>query len=124
MAGLNPVDPLANDFYFLGNTGVVWDPWPVDNFRGVTDVVFKVAKRVVRHRNYQCIDNVVDRIVLLPASSDPKSKSQGGSCGMWLYSIRSHSILPVRVILWMTPAGKVMVRHGVCTSRYYPTCWC
>lgn len=121
------VDPLADDFYLarhrlklLGKEEKrpLWDPWPVDNFRSGSDVVFSAAREVLRQRNYQCIDNFIDRIILLPASSDPKSRLQGGSCGMWLYSIRSPSTLPAQIVLWMTPAGKIVVRRGNHSSSF------
>lgn len=79
--------------------------------------MFKAARKLIRVRNTECIDNYVDRIILLPASSGSTSRLggpwfQGGSEGMWLYSIRSPSTLPVRVILWQTPTRKMMVRCG------------
>lgn len=120
------IDPLANKFYLLRDQrtpsfkkGKVtpWDPWPVDGYRRRDDPVFKAARKFIRARNYDCIDNYVDRIILLPASSGPISRlggprCQGGSEGMWLYSVRSPSTLPVRLILWQTPTRKTMVRCG------------
>jgi len=122
----NSMDPLANKFYLLRDQrtpplkkGKVtpWDPWPVDGYRRRDDPVLKAARKLLRARNNECIDNYVDRIILLPASGGSKSKLsgpcfQGGSEGMWLYSIRSPSTLPVRVILWQTPTRKILLRCG------------
>ena len=121
MDGQKAVHPLGEAFYLLSkdslavkkkNHPTVWDPWPVDNLRDANDEVFAAARIMLQQRNHQSVDNLVDRIVLLPASSAQGSKIQGGSCGMWLYSVRSPSVLPMRINLWMTPGRKVMVRQG------------
>jgi len=115
------IDPLTHKFYLIRDDpvgvhkkkqGMMWDPWPVNDFRKRNDPLFVSAEKILRQRNQQYLDNFIDSISLLPASSDPKSRVQGGSSGMWLYSIRSPSTLPMRVILWRTPAGKIMVRQG------------
>ncbi len=126
MDGKSSMDPLANKFYLLQDQrtpspgkgkATSWDPWPVDGYRRRDDPVLKAARSFIRVRNHECLDNYIDRIVLLPASSTSistfgRSSFQGGSEGMWLYSIRSPSTLPVRVILWQSPTRKLMVRCG------------
>lgn len=97
---------------------IPWDPWPVQRHRTSKDPVLKAAQRLVRRHNHTSVDNLVDRIVVLPASSQPVpefngARPQGGSERMRLYSIRSPSTLPVKVFLWQTPDKKVMVRSGL-----------
>ena len=117
MTAKKPVNPLADSFYLIQDKSstyfnkdppILWDPWPVNNFRAGTDVVFSIARSALQQHNRQCIDNWIDRIVLLPASSGPQCRAQGGSYGTWLYSMRSPSTIPVRVVLWMSPAVKAV----------------
>jgi len=121
MADQDAINPLANKFYLLRDQRLPslkkgkltpWDPWPVDGYWRREEPVFKAAQKLMRDHNHKCIDNYIDRIVVFPASSRQGSRSQGGSHGMWLYSIRSPSTLPVRAVLWLTPASKPMIRHG------------
>ena len=118
--GQRILDPSATDFALIAarleaiNQKVqqtAWDPWPVDKSKLKKNVIFSKANALLQQRNHESVDTLIDRIVLLPASSDPKYKFQGGSPGMLLYSVRSPSTLPVRIHLWATPAGKVMVRQ-------------
>ena len=104
-------------FYLLENQPrrgeAVWDPWPVKRFNA--NCVFKAAQALVEQRNEENVDNLIDRVVLLPASGSIEG-IHGGSAGTDLYSIRSPRKLPVRIHLWMTVQGKVMVRKNSLTS--------
>ena len=117
---LKTLDPSAKIFYLIFDHSkpmglkaqqMAWDPWPVDIYRMKDDVIFNTANALLRQHNYESLDNFIDRLVLLPASSDSKFDFQGGSPGMWLYSMRSPSRRPVRISLWATPAGKIMIRE-------------
>ena len=86
---------------------MLWDPWPVRYFKRATDPVLNAANRILDERNLRC------PIILLPASSDSNNGVQGGSSGMWVYSLRSLCMFPIRVILWMAPGRKIMLRYGI-----------
>lgn len=87
-----------------------WDPWPVKNFR--PNALFRVAEGLIRQRNEESVDNFLNRIVLLPASNSV-AVMHGGTATTDLYSIRSPNKLPMRIHLWRTPGGKIMVRKGI-----------
>ncbi len=88
---------------------VIWDPWPVKNFR--ENALFKATKHVIDVRNTLSFDNSLNKIVLLPASGSVAG-IMGGTGNMDLYSLRSPSILPRRIHFWRTPGGKIMVWMG------------
>ena len=122
MASGESMDMLDKRFYLWMHAprtirqkdeGMLWDPWPVRYFKKANDPVFNAADRILDRRKLQCIENFVDPIILLPASSDSCNGVQGGSSGMWVYSLRSPSTLPIRAILWMTPNGKIMLHRGI-----------
>lgn len=89
-----------------------WDPWPVKNFR--PDALFRATEDLIRQRNEASVDNFLNKIILLPASNSIAAM-HGGTSNTDLYSIRSPSKLPMRIHLWRTPAGKIMVRKGIQT---------
>ena len=89
---------------------VTWDPWPVQKFN--ESALFKAAKGLIGSRNTASLDNSIDKIVLLPASGSIPGV-HGGTGNLDLYSLRSPSMLPRRIHLWMTRGGKIMVRTGV-----------
>lgn len=98
-------------FYLMENQHArdhtVWDPWPVKRFGA--DHLFKTAQKLVKQRNEANVDNLINRVILLPASGGIP-----GIHGGWdtdLYSLRSPSQRPVRVHLWMTAQGKILVRN-------------
>lgn len=106
----SPKNPWKS-FYLLKDPSklIGWDPWPVKRFE-VTPA-FKAAQKLINQRNEENLDNLVDRIVLLPASSSIPYV-HGGTSTTDLYSIRSPRNLPVRIHLWITARGKVMVRKN------------
>lgn len=70
------------------------------------------AQHIIRQRNLSSIDAFIEHIELLPTRADPNNwLFQGGSDQMKLYTIRSRSQPPIRIYLWGTPDGKVMVRY-------------
>lgn len=87
-----------------------WDPWPVKHFR--PNALYRAAEAMIRERNEKNVDNFLNKIVLLPASNSI-AVMHGGTATTDLYSIRSPSRLPVRIHLWRTPRGKLMVRKGI-----------
>lgn len=100
-------------FYLLENSReVAWDPWPVKRF--VPTALFKAALDQVKQRNEETVDNLIDRIVILPACNSV-ADVHAQTSGTELYSIRSPKKLPVRIHLWMTAGGKIMVRKN-CSS--------
>ena len=118
-------------FYLLDRSEsarkATWDPWPVTG--RYADPVLENAMAIVKKRNSTSIDHCLDRIVLLPASGNTPYV-QGGTQGLFLYSLRSPSFLPVRIQLWMTPGLKVMALKGRVSiplekylQRIKPVCW-
>lgn len=89
-----------------------WDPWPVKCFR--PSELFRAAERIIRQRNEESVDNFLNKIVLLPASNSVAGM-HGGTISTELYSIRSPSRLPIRIHLWRTHGGEIMVRKGIRT---------
>ncbi len=70
------------------------------------------ARRLIQQRNLSSIDSFAEHIELLATCAGSNNwLFQGSSDQMKLYSIRSRSQPPVRVYLWRTPDGKVMVRY-------------
>ena len=94
------------DYIDIRMKSKLWDPWPVK--RCVPDSLFKAAQTIVKHRNLESADNYLDAITLLPARSN-MLHDQITSEGSQLYSLRSPSVLPYRVQLWMTPRLQVMI---------------
>lgn len=95
-------------FHLLDNKpDIPWDPWPVR--RQKPTALFLAAQVLIRERNSENIDNVVDRVVLLPASGSI-SGIQGGVSGVDLFSIRSPRNLPVRIHMWMAAGNMVMIK--------------
>lgn len=88
---------------------IPWDPWPVRKHKPTA--LFSAAQVLIRDRNSENIDNVIDRVVLLPASGSIPG-IQGGLDGVDLFSIRSPRKLPVRIHIWMTPGNMVMMKKG------------
>lgn len=107
-------DPSKNPFYLLGpsprSRDMNWDPWPVKYFK--SSALFKSAQDIIKQRNEQDVDNWIDKISLLPASNSIQGV-QGRTSNTELYSIRSPGRLPMRIHIWSTPKGKVMVRKGI-----------
>ncbi len=105
---------IDQQFYLLGETTksrvTDWDPWPVKNFRPNT--LFRAAEDIIKQRNEENLDNAVDKIVLLPASSTA-AVIRMGTANNDICSIRSPSKLPMRIHLWQTSTGKIMVRKGI-----------
>lgn len=100
-------------FYLLENARVTaWDPWPVKRF--VPTALFTAAQELVKERNEENVDNLIDRVVILPACNSV-ADVHGTTAGTELYSIRSPKNRPVRIHLWMTAGGRVMVRKN-CSS--------
>lgn len=100
-------------FYLIENPrDVAWDPWPVKSF--VPTALFKATQDQVKQRNEENVDNLIDRVVILPACNSVVDV-HGQSSGTELYSIRSPKKLPVRIHLWMAAEGKIMVRKN-CSS--------
>ncbi|MCJ1466870.1 hypothetical protein MMC07_005492 [Pseudocyphellaria aurata] len=103
-------------FYLLegdaASDALEWDPWPVKRF--VPTALSKAALDQVKQRNEENVDNLIDRVVILPACSSVAGVHARTS-GTELYSIRSPKKMPVRIHLWMTAAGKIMVRKN-CSS--------
>lgn len=95
---------------------LVWDPWPVSNVQ--EDAIFDIAKKLVRHRNSQCVDICANKIELLPASGNILGV-QGGSWKLPLYSLRSPDTLPVRFHLWHVAGLKTWQngQEGCCTKK-------
>lgn len=102
-------------FYLLDiKPDLPWDPWPVR--RQKPTALFLAAQVLVKERNSENIDNVVDRIVLLPASGSIPG-IQGGVGGVDLFSIRSPRNMPVRIHMWMAVGNMVMIKKdGQITS--------
>lgn len=102
-------------FYLLGinpkSRNLNWDPWPVKYFKG--SALFDSAQRIIKQRNEKNVDNFVDKVYLLPASSSTTKGVQGRTPETELYSIRSPSRLPIRIHVWATPGGKIMVHSGI-----------
>jgi hypothetical protein len=105
---------MNRQFYLLEETTISrvtdWDPWPVKNFRPNT--LFRAAEDIIKQRNEENVDNAVDKIVLLPASSTA-AVIRMGTADNDTCSIRSPSRLPMRIHLWQTSTGKIMVRKGI-----------
>lgn len=99
-------------FYLLENSKAAWNPWPVRRF--VPTALFMAAQDQVKQRNEENVDNLIDRIVLLPACNSVLDVHAQTS-GTELYSIRSPRKLPVRIHLWIAGGGKIMVRKN-CSS--------
>lgn len=103
-----------NRFYLLEPTSksrvTDWDPWPVKHFR--PNSLFRAAEVIIKQRNEESVDNFLNKIVLLPACNSI-GVIHGGTGNTDLYSIRSPSRLPMRIHLWWTPGGKIMVRKGI-----------
>lgn len=110
LKGKNP----WKSFYLLGpsprSRDLDWDPWPVKYFK--SSALFKSAQMTIKQRNEQDVDNFIDKISLLPASNSVKGV-QGRTPSTELYSIRSPSRLPIRIHLWATRNGKIMVQKGI-----------
>ena len=81
--------------------GLVWDPWPVTNFKD--NAAFRAAKSLVDQRNLQPINFCVDMITILPASPH-MADHQGGNQTWRLYSLRSPARLPVKFHMKEFPA--------------------
>lgn len=97
-----------DSFYLLDiKQDIPWDPWPVR--RQKPTALFLAAQVVIRERNSENIDNVVDRVVLLPASGSIPG-IQGGVGGVDLFSIRSPRNMPVRIHMWMAAGNMVMMK--------------
>lgn len=105
---------LSEKFYLLRkipkSRDLCWDPWPVKNFEA--DSVYREALDIIKRRNEENVDNYADSIVLLPASNSIPW-NHGGTANTNLYSVRSPSKLPVRIHLWRTRRGKIMVQKGI-----------
>lgn len=86
---------------------IPWDPWPVRSHKPTA--LYLAAQVLIRERNGENIDNVIDRVVLLPASGSIPGV-QGGLDGVDLFSIRSPRKLPVRIHMWKAPGNMVMVK--------------
>jgi len=70
------------------------------------------AQCLIQQRNLSSIDASIEHIELLSTCAGTNNGLlQGRIDEMKLYSIRSRSHPPVRVYLWNTPDGKVMVRY-------------
>lgn len=104
-------------FYLLDSTYKhwPWDPWPVKRFR--PDALFETAQSLVKQRNEENVDNAIDRVVLLPASGSVAGIHGKTECTD-LYSLRSPTKLPVKVHLWMTAQGKIMVRKNLISTQF------
>lgn len=101
---VNPYDT----FYLLDiKPNIPWDPWPVRSHKPTA--LFSAAQGLIRERNRENIDNVIDRVVLLPASGSFPGV-QGGVDGVDLFSIRSPRKLPVRIHMWMAAGNMVMMK--------------
>ena len=87
----------------------VWNPWPV-KLRN-KDHKLSLAREIIWHLMSTSFDRRFDPIVVLPASSDD-SACQGGRDGFDLYSIRSPSTLPYKIILHTVRNSRLMVRNG------------
>lgn len=95
-------------FYLLHfKPDIPWDPWPVRRHKPTA--LFLAAQVLIKERNSENIDNVIDRVVLLPASGSIPGV-QGGVGGVDLFSIRSPRKLPVRFHMWMAPGSMVMMK--------------
>lgn len=100
-------------FYLLESPReVAWDPWPVTRF--VPTALFKAVQDQVKQRNEENVDNLIDRLVILPACNSV-ADVHAQTSGTELYSIRSPKRLPVRIHLWIAAGGKIMVRKN-CSS--------
>lgn len=109
-------------FYLLDiKPDIPWDPWPVR--RQKPTALFLAAQVLIRERNNENIDNVVDRVVLLPASGSIPG-IQGGVGGVDLFSIRSPRNMPVRIHMWMAAGNVVMIKKDgqmMSLSRFLKT---
>ena len=65
---------------------------------------------IIKQRNEASVDNCIDQLVILPASGNIDGV-HGGTINTRLYSIRSPSKLPVKIHLWRTSTGDIMVRN-------------
>ncbi len=75
-------------------------------------VLDQEARRLIQQRNLSSIDAFVEHIELLPTCAGSNNwLFQGASDQMKIYSVRSRSHPPVKIYLWGTPDGKVMVRY-------------
>lgn len=109
-------------FYLLDiQPDIPWDPWPVRKQKPTA--LFLAAQVLIRERNSENIDNVVDRVVLLPASGSIPG-IQGGKDGVDLFSIRSPRNLPVRIHMWIAAGNMVMIKKDgqvMSLSRFLKT---
>ncbi len=104
-----PKNPWKSFYLLERKTNSQWNPWPVKRHR--PGALFEAAQLLVKERNEEHLDNLIDRVVLLPASNSTAG-IQGGAGGVDLFSIRSPRNLPVRIHLWLAGGdrGKVMMR--------------
>ena len=87
----------------------VWNPWPV-KLRS-KDHKLSLAQDIIWRLNSTSFDRRFDPVIALPASSDGSTR-QGGRDGFDLYSIRSPSTLPYKIILHTVRNSRLMVRNG------------
>ena len=84
--------------------------WPVKYLR--SEAIYCGARRLIGQQNLSSADAFIDQILFLPACATTGSRiRQGGCTNIRLYSIGSRTRTPVRIHLWTTPRGKIMVRH-------------
>ena len=111
MGGIRVRGYLSRSFFLLDEDRYKkWDPWPSPMMDYIERRLFNEAKGVVQRDNCDNIDNYVDRIELLPAHGPPDFRPS--TSGMTLFSLRCPSRLPVRIYLWKTKAGTLMVREA------------
>ena len=100
---------LSRSFFLLDRDRYKkWDPWPVPVMDCIQEKIFCQGRDIVQKDNCSSIDNYVDKIELLPAHL--ASGIRPSTSRMKLFSLRCPSRLPIRIFLWITPSGKLMVR--------------
>ena len=91
------------------NKYLQWDPWPVRQHH--VDCLLSHVQALVASSNAESADHAADAVDTLRASPCNHGL-QTSSMDRGLYSIRSPSMLPIRVHIWRIPGGKILVRRG------------